>query len=287
MPDIPRLNGAIRKLEQGGIAVSTFCSTEIGAVQTLNAGPYDALVFELEHNPYDIQALRYAMQFMLDRRYIAQAASLAPRVTPLVRVPANGGERNQFFAKQVLDLGVYGVIWPHVSSIEEAENAVAACRYPRPPTATYFKPIGQRGDGPRQAATYWGLTQSEYYARADVWPLDPAGELLVGIMCEDRRGIENLPAILREVPGIGFVLIGEGDLSQELGFPRQYDNTLVLSALAEVRGICAEAGVVCGHPHVDAMNADRVTREGYRWLMAAPETTYAGVRAIERAQAKS
>ena len=96
---------------------------------------------------------------------------------------------NQFLAKQVLDLGVYGVIWPHVSTVEEARNAVAACRYPRPPSAPYFEPAGQRGDGPKYAPPYWGLTQQEYYTRADVWPLNPDGEILVGIMCEEVRAI--------------------------------------------------------------------------------------------------
>ena len=43
----------------------------------------------------------------------------------MVRIPPNGGEMNQFLAKQVLDSSVYGVIWPHVSTVEEARNAVA------------------------------------------------------------------------------------------------------------------------------------------------------------------
>ena len=55
-----------------------------------------------------------------------------------------------------------------------------------------------------------------------MWPLVPEGEILVIIMCEDVGAIDNLPRILNEVPGIGVVLIGEGDLSQNLGFPRQY-----------------------------------------------------------------
>ena len=60
-------------------------------------------------------------------------------MTPLVRIPPNGGEMNQWIAKQVLDIGVYGIIWPHVSTVEEARNAVAACRYPRPPSAPLLR----------------------------------------------------------------------------------------------------------------------------------------------------
>src|ERR1043165_2322814 len=132
-------------------------------------------------------------------------------------------EMNQFIAKQVLDIGVYGIVWPHVSTVEEARNAVQACRYPRPREAQYYEPAGQRGDAPRTAARYWGIDQQTYYKRADTWPLNPEGEVLVVIMCEEKRAIRNLPQMLKEVPGIGVVLIGEGDLSQDMGYPRQYD----------------------------------------------------------------
>ena len=72
-------------------------------------------------------ALRDALQYMLDRRQILDARTLAPKVTPLVRIPPNGGEMNQWVAKQVLDLGVFGIIFPHVSTVEEARNAIGAC----------------------------------------------------------------------------------------------------------------------------------------------------------------
>jgi 4-hydroxy-2-oxoheptanedioate aldolase len=152
----PRLNGAIRALEQGKPAFTTFSASETGTAQALGAAPYDAVVFEMEHNPFDANVLRNCMQYMLDRRQILDGGSVAPAVAPFVRIPPNGGEMNQWLAKQVLDVGVYGVIWPHVSTVEEARNAVAACRYPRPPSAPYLEPAGQRGDGPRTAAAYWG-----------------------------------------------------------------------------------------------------------------------------------
>jgi len=271
MATIPRLNGAIRALEQGQPAFVTFSTADIGAAQAIGDAPYDAVVFEMEHGPYDIRRLRDCLQYMLNRRQIVERASLAPAVTPFVRIPPNGGEHNQWIAKQVLDSGVYGVVWPHVSTVEDARNAVAACRYPRPKSAPHFEPAGQRGDAPAAAARYWGLTQPEYYARADTWPLASDGEILVVIMCEEARAIDNLRQMLREVPGIGVVLIGEGDLSQDLGFPRQYDHPTVAAAIAEILSVCKEAGVPCGHPHVDARNVERLLEQGFRWLMASPE----------------
>jgi 4-hydroxy-2-oxoheptanedioate aldolase len=181
---------------------------------------------------------------------------------------------SQGMAKQVLDIGVYGVVWPHVSTVEEARNAVVACRYPRPETAERYHPAGQRGDSPKAASRYWGLTQAEYYTRADVWPLDPQGEVVVAIMCEEVRAIRNLPKILEQVPGISVVLIGEGDLSQDLGHPRDYEHPAVRSAMDEALAICKQYGVPCGHPHVTAKNVEEVVERGFRWLMAAPEQTF-------------
>ena len=280
MAVVPRLNSVIRALEQGVTPIATFVSppTVEGAI-ALSTASYDGVIFESEHNAYDIKDLRDCLQYMLNRRQILERGSLSPAVTPLVRIPPNGGEMNQWFAKQVLDIGAYGLVWPHISTVEEAYNAVASCRYPRPKSAPAYEPEGQRGDAPATAARYWGLTQQEYYARADVWPLNPHGEILVIIMCEEVTAIDNLPRMLEEVPGIGVVLIGEGDLSQNLGYPRQYDHPAVVEAMTAIRRICKEHDVPCGHPHVELHNADRIVKEGYRFLMTAPVRSYAGLEA--------
>jgi 4-hydroxy-2-oxoheptanedioate aldolase len=152
MTEIPRLNPAIRALEAGQPAFVTFSPAEISAAQAIGATTYDAVVFEMEHNPYDVRQLRDCMQYMLDRAQIVKSASLPPAVAPMVRIPPNGGEMNQFIAKQVLDIGVYGIVWPHVGTVEEARNAVQACRYPRPREAAYYEPAGQRGDAPHRRA---------------------------------------------------------------------------------------------------------------------------------------
>jgi 4-hydroxy-2-oxoheptanedioate aldolase len=274
-----RLNRVIAALESGRPAFATFAAPEISLAQSINAAPYDGVAFELEHYPYDIQTLRDCLQYMLDRRQILDSGTVAAAVTPLVRVPTNGGEMNQWIVKQVLDVGVYGVIFPHISTVDEAYNAVASCRYPRPSSAANHQPAGVRGDGPRGAVPYWGITQLEYYKRADVWPLNPAGELFVGIMCEEVRAVKNLPSILEKVSGISMVLIGEGDLSQDMGYPRQYGHPSVVAAMDDTLATCKQYNVACGHPHVDVDNVDTLLEKGYRFLMAAPTLSFA---ALER-----
>jgi 4-hydroxy-2-oxoheptanedioate aldolase len=279
MSDLPRLNSIIAALESGGTAFTTFAQAERETAIALATSAYDGVVFEMEHNPWDIAALRDSLQYLLNRGQIARAGSVAAPVTPLVRIPPNGSEKAQFHAKQALDLGAYGIIWPHISTVDEAYNAVAACRYPRLRGKPRYEPAGIRGDGPTAAIRYWGVTQDEYYERADVWPLDPKGEIFVILMMEDTRGIENLPDILTQVPGIGTILIGEGDLSQELGVPRQYEHPLVVEWMARVVSVCKEHGIPVGHPHVDLKNVERIVGEGYRFLMAAPVRSYAALEA--------
>ena len=181
MSELPRLNGIIKQLEAGNTAVTIFSAPEPAAAVSLATSAYDGVIYEMEHNPFETKGLRDTLQFMLNRGQIVSGGTLAPQVTPIVRIPPNGSEKNQFLAKQVLDVGVYGIIFPHISTVDEAWNAVRACRYPSLPEAEYHNPPRIRGDAPTRAARYWGLTAQEYYAKADVWPLNPDGELLMGI----------------------------------------------------------------------------------------------------------
>ncbi|WP_137787749.1 aldolase/citrate lyase family protein [Sphingomonas sp. 3P27F8] len=274
MPDTGRLNGIIRAWEAGKPAYTCFAKLDKLSAQELSDAPYDGVVFEMEHNPYDVGALGDSLQYMLSRQAIAESASVAPAVTPLARIPSNGIEMNQSQAKQVLDRGVYGVITPHVWTVEQAYNAVASCRYAKPKGAALYEPKGVRGDGPAAAARYWGLSQADYYARADVWPLAPHGEILCGLMIESPEAIQNLDDMLANVPGIGFCLIGEGDLSQALGYPRQYDHPEVIDATRRIAETCHKHKVVVGNPHTSAKNIERLVEEGYRFLMSAPTRSY-------------
>ena len=274
MAETPRLNGVVKTLAEGKPAFLPFSPPTIEAAVAISQSNYDGVVFEMEHGIYDISSLRNALQYMLNRQQLVEGGTLAPKVTPFVRIPPNGIEKNSWIAKQVLDVGVYGIIWPHCSTVEEALNAVGACRYPRREEAPLYFPPGIRGDAPVNAARYWGISNPEYYKRADVWPLAPQGEVMCVIMCEELRAIKNLPKILEEVPGIGAVLIGEGDLSQEMGIPRQYDHPDLRAAMADIIAICKAHNVTVGHPHVDADNVERVLSEGYTWLMPSGVTTH-------------
>ena len=188
MADLPRLNNIIKALEAGQHALTCFAPAEINSAIAMSTSKYDGCVFEMEHNPWDGRLLRDCLQYMLNRAQIAKAG-LVPPVNPLVRIPVNGVEMAQWQAKQALDMGCYGIVFPHISTVAEAANAVGACRYPRMKNASLYEPPGIRGDGPTAAARYWGIGQQEYYQKADVWPLNPQGEIFCILQIEDTRGV--------------------------------------------------------------------------------------------------
>ena len=271
MAEIPRLNVITKALDAGQVV---FIGSGPVDGQGANPAPYDGVLFEMEHGMYDITELNNGLRSMLDRKQIANSGSIAPAVTPIVRIPPNAGETN-WIAKQVLDSGVYGIIWPHIDTVEEAYNAVAAMRYPRRPEDPISEPFGRRGDAPGRAANYWGVTNQEYYDRADLWGLDPKGEVLCAMMIESPLAIKNLPDILEKVPGIGVIFIGEGDLSQELGVPRQYENPEVLTLVKEVNDICKAHNVNRGWFHTTMDNVAERIEMGYNVFIANSSRTHA------------
>jgi hypothetical protein len=87
VPEIPRLNGVIKALEEGKTAFVGFAPVDIESAAALASAPYDGIAFEMEHAPMSTPGLRDAPQHMLDRRRILGRGRLAPSVTPLVRIP--------------------------------------------------------------------------------------------------------------------------------------------------------------------------------------------------------
>jgi 4-hydroxy-2-oxoheptanedioate aldolase len=222
-----RLNQIIEQLEQGKPAYAT----------------EHWQLIEMEHGPY---ILDQAIKTLAELR---PAGASRPKLTPVVRIPQEGDEVVKSTIKQVLDQGVMGVIVPHVRTKAQAAKIVEAMRYPPQRGAKYPTPIGIRGWGPTRAARYWGLAAPDYARRADVWPLNPEGELLAIAMLESQEAVNNIKEIL-SVPGLGAVLIGPADLSLSLGVGNPGGNPTapeVEAATATVAKACmAQKLVTCG-----------------------------------------
>ncbi len=279
---MPRLNKVIGLLEQGKVAfVPLGTAGSIPEAEWFAASPYDGVIYDLEHTPYNPETLRLTLQFMLDRKQIAEQGS-APTVVPMVRIPVNGREHNDWIIKQVLDIGVFGILFPMINTPDDALSALGAARYIQAKGVADQLPTGRRGHSPNNAVRYWGLSQPEYFAKADVWPIDPNGEILPMLQCETEESVRNLRDILRAAPKPGLILISEGDLSVSLGYGGQ-PHPEVDAAVQEAAKICREFGVPYGSPQVNMENIAQRIADGFTVLNLAARDMAIYKRAMELA----
>ena len=156
---------------------------------------------------------------------------------------------------------------PGLATVEEAKSVVAAARYPQAPGAKDFDPPGLRGWWRRYAPRYWGLSPQEYFDAADLWPLDPNGDLLLTAIIEDEEGVKNIRDILRGVKGIGAIWMEHFDLALSQGarvgepFPQQEE------PLLKVLEACKEFDVPCGVGANDAAEAELRVEQGFRIII--------------------
>jgi 4-hydroxy-2-oxoheptanedioate aldolase len=212
----PRLNRTIELLSQGRVTFGVLShDRSLENARAIARSGLDYVFVDMEHGPLDIQALRMFLLGMIDKQRIIEKGNLQMDVTPLVRIPPNGRDQATFIAKQVLDVGVMGIMFPYVSTAAEAELAVRSMRYPQLRGSPDMLPAGIRGAAPINATWFWGI--ADYQARADVWPLDPQGELMAVIQIETEEALKNVEAIVA-VPGVSAIFIGPADLSLSMGY---------------------------------------------------------------------
>ena len=237
---------------------------------------YDMTIIEMEHRDFSFDKLRMSLQFLLSRKRIAESGSVQANPVPMVRVPPNVRERNQWVLKQALDTGVYGLVLPHLNTVDDAQAAVVAARYPQVPGSADFEPQGERGWWSRGAPRYWGLAPEEYYDAADLWPLDPDGNMLLMGIIEEPHGVENLKDILREVKGIGAIWAGPGDMSVAMGHKGNAGHPDVQANLLRILETCKDAGVPCA-TGATAEEVPMRLEQGFNIIITSPETTTLGL----------
>lgn len=186
-----------KRLKNGESVIGTFVGLgHPDVTETLSKAGFDWLLLDAEHGPLSFETMQLLMQAM-------NGTDCVPIVRPQWNDPVQ--------IKRVLDIGAYGVLVPLITSREDAERAVRACKYP---------PEGIRGYGPRRV----GRFDPDYFKTAN-------DEILIAVQVETAEALKNLDDIL-SVPGIDAVFIGPYDLSCNLGFgvPPQWDNPEYLAA---------------------------------------------------------
>jgi 4-hydroxy-2-oxoheptanedioate aldolase len=245
-----RINKAIELLAQGQPVYYTTSRGGHAEGKELAHTWADYINYELEHGAFDMTKLREFMKGLVDGGPTA-SGHRTPAV--IATIPSLGLDEasmraNSWVIQQVLAAGVHGVLLCHARSPEAVQVFVAATRYP-----FHKQKVGEgleeglRGSGSQDyAADIWGIEPSDYLRAADPWPLNPEGELLLGIKIEDRHALENAEATTK-IPGIGFAEWGPGDMGFSYGFTGREPGSpypdVMLQARARVLAATKAAGI--------------------------------------------
>ena len=247
---MPRVNKCIDLLEAGQPVYS-----QPAPELTYEAGRdkaqtwADLLLVDFEHYPFDTVGLVAFMRGLKDG-----GPTPSGHLTPTVvcTLPSNcisvaEMAANAWQTRHVLSTGAHGVLHTHARDVDAVRWFVASARYP-------FQTIGRdaglpeglRGSGGQPApAAVWGMTPEEYVRKADPWPLNPDGELMLGLKIEDRHCLPDAGRIAA-VPGLSFAEWGPGDMAMSFGDPDGHDppySEELNEARNVVKSACDAAGL--------------------------------------------
>jgi len=245
-----RENPLLPLWRDGGTAANAWLALRDPFVAELMAGcGFDSVCVDLQHGLADSGVLPDLLR----------AIELAGAV-PLARAPWNDAPS----LMRILDAGAMGVIVPMIRSVQDARDAVAACRYP---------PAGIRSHGPVRAGPAHG---PDYAARS-------AHEVLVFAMIETREALDEVDAIAA-VDGLSGLYVGPADLSYALGLEPRMDNDHPehVAAVARILEACRRHGKIAGLHTADPDFARRAAERGFQLLTVA--TDHACLTADARAR---
>lgn len=227
-----------KKLKAGKVSIGTVITMNDPVVAELlsNVG-FDWLWFDLEHTSMSLETLQTMLQ-----------ATNGSGVTTLVRVPG----LDELMVKRVLDLGPDGIIFPLISTKEEAETAVKFCKYP---------PRGVRGAGFARAQQY-GKNLLESIRTGDE-------RTAVILFIESIEGVSNINEISK-TKGVDAILTGALDLAGSMNIDWNVFHPDVEAAMQTVATGCKKAnvpsGIMCMAPHGE-MGATQRIEEGFQMIV--------------------
>ena len=259
------ISSLVERLARGErvFGVSTY-DLSLENARALARADINYVYVDMEHGPMSFGLLQTFLLGMIDKAVVHETGRLQQPVTPLARLAPYGREQIQWVVKQALDVGLFGIIFPSIETKEQALTAVRAMRYPQQRGSRYLEPRGLRGSGPAAAVWFWGLSTSEYVRHADLWPLNPDGDLVAIMMIETATGLRNVDAIAA-APGVSGLYIGPSDLSNSLGVTR--DDPEVEAAIQTIVDACRTHNIACGIT-ANAANMARRIEQGFTILGA-------------------
>lgn len=150
-----------------------------------------------------------------------------------------------------LNAGHVAVSMEAVESAQEVRDVIKAMRF--------VSAGGTRPEtGLENAAAYWGLSVDQYKKKADVWPINKDGELLISVIIESHGGLEKVREIAAE-PGVGQIFAGYGTLGGVFrGDPAGRE-----AAAAKILAACKEFKIPCGFPTNNPAEIEQRSKEGW------------------------
>lgn len=199
----------------------------------------DWLLIDMEHSPLGLESVLAQLQ----------VAAGYP-TTPVVRVPFG----DVVTIKQVLDLGAQNLLVPMVSSAAQAEEVVAAVRYP---------PRGRRGVGS-------ALARSARWNRVDDYLQNADAHVSLFVQIETAEGVENAAAIAA-VDGVDGVFVGPSDLAASMGVLGQQTHPDVTAAVLRAFDAVRTAGKPVGVNAFDPAVAQAYVDAGASFLLVGAD----------------
>ena len=167
----------------------------------------------------------------------------APLSVKTPKISTDPAKAIENISKQ-LNAGVTSISFVHVDTARELEQGIAAMRF--------ASRGGTRPENVGNAPKYWGVSEKEYREKADVWPLNPNGELLAWAIIETKEGLANVREIA-QVKGLGVLIPGAGTLRgvfsiKDATGATVRDEQAWEAAIQQVLSACKEFQVACGYP---------------------------------------
>ena len=257
-----------------------------GHVLTYEQGKKDAQTWAdyinigMEHGCFDMTGLDNYIKGLIEG-----GPTKSGHRTPalIVELPAEGVSEelirfNAWQIRQILARGIHGILLCQAENPDAVKAFVETCRYPKSSIGVgEGLGKGTRGVGSEGTASLvWGTDPNEYINVADPWPLNPEGELLLGLKIESVKGLEKCEDIL-SVPGIGFAEMGPGDMSMSMGIVRKANSggmhdqdSRIIDARRRVNSACKENGIAfLGHGSKE--DIDKMIDSGARIIAGANE----------------
>lgn len=191
------------------MTVRLVSSVEI--VRIAKTAGFDALYIDLEHSAFSIQTTSQL-----------SVMALEAGIPAFVRVPP----KTHDYIQRVLDGGALGIIAPDIRTAADAQEVVAAAKYP---------PLGRRGMST-------GLAHLGFRAVPAKEALPQMNQAtMVIVQLESARALASIEEIV-EIEGVDLVLIGTNDLLADLGRPGEYDHPKVRETYERTIAACRKHG---------------------------------------------